>query len=195
MKRQLIYKEVLAMLNSGAEYKAITLSEVAKRCNIGKSTIYDYFNSKDEMIFNSLIYYINKMLKFFSQGFKVKNYENSLKVYIKALIVCMNANYWMVFPWTFNSYKNYLTQDDAATVEDLLAKSQNIMIALLTSICKSGKKEGVIATTNAKSIKFAYFAIIGQLSEVLNQEDFDVGSDEGKQFVQDLMDSVKKQLS
>ena len=31
MKKQLIFKEVLAMLNSGTEYKAITLAEVAKR--------------------------------------------------------------------------------------------------------------------------------------------------------------------
>ena len=41
MKRELIYEEVLAMLNDRVDYKSITLSEVAKRCGMGKSTIYD----------------------------------------------------------------------------------------------------------------------------------------------------------
>ena len=55
MTKETIYDEVLMMLNARVDYKSITLAEVARRCEIGKSTIYEYFASKDEMIFNPVI--------------------------------------------------------------------------------------------------------------------------------------------
>ena len=82
MKKEMIYEEVLAMLNDRVDYKSITLAEVAKRCNMGKSTIYEYFSSKDEMVFNSIIYYLNKMVKFFSNSFKITTFRTSLRTFI-----------------------------------------------------------------------------------------------------------------
>jgi len=192
-KKQIIYKEVLAMLNAGADYQAITLSEVANRCGMGKSTLYGYFVSKDEMIFNSILYYINRMLKFFSQGFKITTFDESIKTYLKALIVTMGANFWIVLPWTFDSYLKYLSRQDAATLEKLLYKTQKIMLALLSSICAQGQEEGEIGEYEENNIRFAYFAIVGELSCKLG-DDFDVNSSEGKQFLIELINNLKRHL-
>jgi AcrR family transcriptional regulator len=178
MKKQLIFKEVLAMLNAGTEYKAITLAEVAKRCKMGKSTIYEYFTSKDEMIYNAIIFYINKMLKFFSSSFKISTFEPSLKIWIKAMMVCMKSNKWMLLPWTFNSYSSYLNAEDAARATDLLGKSQTIIIKLLTAICKKGVAEGYIIDESEQSIEYAYYGAIGTLAKYVG-EDFDYTSQQG----------------
>lgn len=194
MKKQLIFKEVLAMLNAGTEYKAITLAEVAKRCKMGKSTIYEYFTSKDEMIYNAIIFYINKMLKFFSSSFKISTFEPSLKIWIKAMMVCMKSNKWMLLPWTFNTYASYLNAEDSARASDLLGKSQTIIIKLLTAICKKGVAEGYIVDDNEQSIEYVYYGAIGILAKYVT-EDFDYTSEQGAWLIDVITSQLIKHLS
>ena len=194
MKKQLIFKEVLAMLNAGTEYKAITLAEVAKRCKMGKSTIYEYFTSKDEMIYNAIIFYINKMLKFFSSSFKISTFEPSLKIWIKAMMVCMKSNKWMLLPWTFNSYASYLNAEDSARASDLLGKSQTIIIKLLTAICKKGVAEEYIVDDSEQSIEYVYYGAIGTLAKYVG-EDFDYTSPQGAWLIDLITTQLIKHLS
>lgn len=194
MKKQLIFKEVLAMLNSGTEYKAITLAEVAKRCKMGKSTIYEYFTSKDEMIYSAIIFYINKMLKFFSSSFKISTFEPSLKIWIKAMMVCMKSNKWMLLPWTFKTYASYLREEDAARAEDLLGKSQTIIIKLLTAICKKGVAEGYLVEASEESVEYSYYGAIGTLAKYVG-EDFDYTSEEGTWLAETITAQIIKHMS
>ena len=193
MKREFVYKEVLAMLNDGADYQAVTLSEVARRCGVGKSTLYDYFNSKDEMIYNSFLYYVNRMIKFFSQGFKVTTYDHSLRIYLKSLFVCMSANFWMVFPWTFESYLKYLSESDAATLSRLLGKSQEMMISLLESICDVGYEEKRIADFDEYKMRFVFLGIVGEISCSI-KDGLDLSGDDSKDFLEDLVFTINEQL-
>lgn len=193
MKKQLIYKEVLAMLNEGIEYKAITMAEVARRCDMGKSTIYEYFKSKDDMVYNSIIYYANKMLKFFSQSFKISTYEPTLRIWVKSMIVCMKSNKWMVLPWTFKSYITYLNDEDSARIADLLEKSQGLIIKLLNAIAKKGLNEGYLSVVDETSVAFAYYGAIGTLAEYVDK-DFDYNNEEGQNLVNIVMEQITKQM-
>ncbi len=195
MKKEMIYEEVLAMLNDRVDYKSITLAEVAKRCGMGKSTIYEYFVSKDEMVFNSIIFYLNRMMKFFSNGFRVTTFRASLKVFIKAVIITMKANFWMVMPWTFlDNYAPFLTEEDADTITELLYKCKEVILELFTAICEKGKEEGTLFEINEKNINFAYNGIICSLSEEVDC-DYDYESDESKLYVEDLCACVLRQLN
>ncbi len=181
------------MLNDGIEYKAITLAEVARRCDMGKSTIYEYFSSKDDMVFNSIIFYANKMLKFFSQSFKITTYEPTLRVWVKSMIVCMKSNKWMVLPWTFKTYITYLNEDDSAKIADLLEKSQSLIIKLLNAIAKRGLNEGYISNVDEQTVNFAYYGAIGTLAEYVDQ-DFDYNTEEGGALVDLVMEQITKQM-
>ena len=195
MTKETIYDEVLMMLNSRVDYKSITLAEVARRCEIGKSTIYEYFASKDEMIFNSMLYYLNRMIKFFSQGFKITTYRASLKTFIKAVMITMKANFWMVMPWTFlDNYGVYFTEEDEQTLSNLLYKSQELILTLFTSICKLGEQEGTLFKLSEFNINFAYNGIIGELTENIDGE-YDIESEEARQLMEDLTLAVTKQLN
>lgn len=195
MKREMIYEEVLAMLNDRVDYKSITLSEVAKRCGMGKSTIYEYFASKDEMVFNSIIFYLNRMVKFFSAGFKVTTFRASLKTFIKAVIITMKANFWMVMPWTFlDNYAPFLAEEDADTITEMLYKCKEVILALFTSICEKGEEEGVLFEISDSAINFAYNGIIGSLSEEIDAE-YDLEDEDSKAFIEELATNVVKQLN
>lgn len=195
MTKETIYDEVLMMLNARVDYKSITLAEVARRCEIGKSTIYEYFASKDEMIFNSMLYYLNRMIRFFSQGFKITTYRASLKTFIKAVMITMKANFWMVMPWTFlDNYGVYFTEEDEQTLSNLLYKSQELILTLFTSICKLGEQEGTLFKLTEFNINFAYNGIIGELTENIDSE-YDIESDEAKELMEELTLAVTKQLN
>lgn len=195
MKKELIYEEVLSMLNDRVDYKSITLSELAKRCGMGKSTIYEYFTSKDEMVFNSIIFYLNRMVKFFSAGFKITTFRASLKTFIKAVIITMKANYWMVMPWTFlDNYAPFLNEEDADTITEMLYKCKEVILSLFTSICEKGEEEGVLFKIDDLSINFAYNGIIGSLTEEIDNE-YNLEDEESKLFIEDLCSCVVKQLN
>ena len=195
MKKELIYEEVLAMLNDRVDYKSITLSEVAKRCGMGKSTIYEYFVSKDEMVFNSIIFYLNRMIKFFSVGFKVTTFRVSLKTFIKAVAITMKANYWMVMPWTFtDNYAPFLTEEDAETITDTLYRCKDVMLNLFTAICETGVDEGTLFDINDFTIDFAFNGIIGTLTQEIDKET-DLESEDSRALIEDLCSCVVKQLN
>lgn len=195
MKRELIYEEVLAMLNDRVDYKSITLSEVAKRCEMGKSTIYEYFASKDEMVFNSIIFYLNRMIKFFSDGFKVSTFRASLRTFIKAVTITMKANFWMVMPWTFlDNYAPFLTEEDADTITEMLYKCKEVILTLFTAICHKGEEEGTLFKIDDSTINFAYNGVIGSLSEEVDSE-YDLETEDAKIFIDTLCSCVVKQLN
>lgn len=195
MKKEMIYEEVLSMLNDRVDYKSITLAEVAKRCEMGKSTIYEYFTSKDEMVFNSIIYYLNKMIKFFSSNFSITTFRASLKTFLKAVIITMKGNFWMVMPWTFlDNYAPFLSQDNSDTITEMLYKCREVIINLFTQICEKGEDEGTLYKLDDVYLNFAFCGIIGALAEEVDK-DFDLESEDARYLVDDLCACVVKQLN
>src|SRR5690554_967248 len=55
-----VFEGIMELLRNGNNPYKITVSEIAKSANIGKGTVYDYFNSKEEAISMALIYNIQK---------------------------------------------------------------------------------------------------------------------------------------
>ena len=49
-KKESILRTVLTMMSASEGKKAITISNIAKEMDMGKSTLYEYFDSKEDMI-------------------------------------------------------------------------------------------------------------------------------------------------
>lgn len=195
MKKELIYDEVLSMLNDRVDYKSITLQEVARRCDMGKSTIYEYFKSKDEMVFNSIIFYLNKMIKFFSSSFEITTFRTSLKTFLKAVVITMKANYWMVMPWTFTDfYAPFLSEEDAEVISNTLYKCREVIFSLFSNICEKGEDEGTLFEYSASALNFAFNGMVGSLCEEVDGK-YDLDTPESIGFINDICSCVVKQLN
>ena len=76
-----IFNGLINLIKEGASPYSIKVSDIAKAANIGKGTIYDYFDSKEEAISKAIIYNINNEIKDglerikSKQSFKDKFYE------------------------------------------------------------------------------------------------------------------------
>lgn len=187
MKKELIYEEVLDMLNNDCDYQSITLSTIAKRCDMGKSTIYEYFTSKDEMIFSSLVYYMKTAIKQFDIRWNSMKLEEALRTYIKILITNMKSNYWMVMPWTFDTFKAYFPEKNRLAVDKLLNDGQNLVIAVLESI--SRRDDGVLTLGTHENVRFVFFALIGTIASRINNT-YDTESNECTELINECINFI-----
>ena len=51
-----IYEAVLQWIHEEHDLPSLTVSEIAKRAGVGKGTVYDYFQSKEEIVAKTYIY-------------------------------------------------------------------------------------------------------------------------------------------
>lgn len=89
MKKLIIIEKCKDLLKNVQSTKDITLLKVAQECNIGKSTIYEYFSTKEELLQETLIYIFNELIdKISTLDFTDLNYQQSFIKLIKFFFVC-----------------------------------------------------------------------------------------------------------
>lgn len=57
----LIYRAVEQLIEEGQDLNTVKVSTITEKAGIGKGTVYDYFETKDEIIACALLYQIKKM--------------------------------------------------------------------------------------------------------------------------------------
>jgi AcrR family transcriptional regulator len=55
-KKILIYQAALSLVDENLDLSRIKVADIAQRANIGKSTVYEYFQSKEHVIGEALLY-------------------------------------------------------------------------------------------------------------------------------------------
>ena len=55
-KEEAMYEAVIEMLNEKTQVSQIKVSDITKRAGIGKGTAYEYFSSKEELVFKAFLY-------------------------------------------------------------------------------------------------------------------------------------------
>ena len=69
--------------------KNITVSQIAAEAGIGKGTVYEYFSSKDEIVFEILNILVEDMQKWFEEFFDEQkfNFEEKLRYFLSFLFL------------------------------------------------------------------------------------------------------------
>jgi AcrR family transcriptional regulator len=87
-KRELIFEAVIDIVKKEGLHSGITVSNIADKAGIGKGTIYEYFNTKDEVIGESLRYFIkDKMENVIDiNSYETLSFKKAFKKYIDDVI-------------------------------------------------------------------------------------------------------------
>ena len=62
-RKNSIYEAVLRLVKDGKSYYSIKVSDIAKEAGIGKGTVYEYFDSRDTIISEAVVYYLGGYLE------------------------------------------------------------------------------------------------------------------------------------
>ena len=56
-KAEALYQAIMALFAEGADKNTLTVAEIARKAGIGKGTVYEYFDNKEEMIAGAIYYF------------------------------------------------------------------------------------------------------------------------------------------
>ena len=149
-----IYQAVETLIKEGRDLTTLRVSEISSRAGIGKGTVYEYFQSKEELLFRAIQYVVFNSAKnvlLFTIGddsFKHKFYgmmdylwENKLKEQTLHSI--------MEFMHNTESIQE-MNQSDNIMNPDTSCAALKIVEEILISFVNLGLQEGIITETDPK---------------------------------------------
>jgi AcrR family transcriptional regulator len=176
-----ICQSVIALYNEGHNFYKMTISDIAKAANIGKGTIYEYFNNKEEIIITAMLLELKNQLQDICETILIKE--------------TFDAKYESAFSWIEERVKKnmlmrqmmltrYSEKSDEVVCE-LITRMMNQTRAneVLLSIIDAGIKEGLFhKPKNILQEKAAYSTIVYGVIAMLKPEEF------GNQSSQEIKD-------
>jgi len=124
----------------------LTMTEVAKTCDIGKSTIYEYFKSKDDVIKSALMKISeNSLAKVFNiENIETMIFEDAFKA--QMIILCQIASESrMMFEVFSNDFKSQLPQAIQAELMSKIHEVKGLIEQRFIMIMLKGVNEGLIS--------------------------------------------------
>ncbi|MCT4545029.1 MAG: TetR/AcrR family transcriptional regulator [Vallitalea sp.] len=145
-KKGMIYEAATSiMVREGID--GLTISKVAYEANIGKSTVYEYFASKDELIYETINYMAEKYVEDFKEklfkhdgGFEIK-----VKLLIKMLIATMkkgNGNFMFIVSECDKTFKAKI--EIHKRIQDIMLGIRMKFNDVIEDIIQLGVNEGII---------------------------------------------------
>lgn len=145
-----IFNGIISLTENGINPYNIKVSDIAKASNVGKGTIYDYFDSKEEAISRSIIYNIDKEINAGSirvmskNSFKDKCYE-MFEILVEGLEKNLCSFNILLSTGGLQEFYEYLVEEECDLSEFVL--KVNIIIE---DLLETGFSEGVISTQEGK---------------------------------------------
>lgn len=58
-----VFDSVMRLYSNGIQFHSMTVSDIAKEAGIGKGTVYEYFDTKEEIIWNAVAFHCKKTME------------------------------------------------------------------------------------------------------------------------------------
>jgi AcrR family transcriptional regulator len=144
-KRELIFESVLNIINKKLSTD-IKIADVAKQANIGKSTIYEYFKSKDELLSETILYLLDKQYNNLDNIIKDdKTFKENYFELIKKINELITENiYFIKYIFIKDNFCNF--NDESKNL--LKAQFENIadkFTKIITKLNNKGLEEGLLS--------------------------------------------------
>lgn len=92
-KQILIFQGVMTLLEGGCPLHELKVADITECAGIGKSTAYEYFSSKDELIREALAYHLSSdILRFAHQVFSAATFQGMLRNALDHLEQSLDGN-------------------------------------------------------------------------------------------------------
>jgi hypothetical protein len=182
-KEIVIFDGLIKLMKEGANPYLIKVSDIAKAANIGKGTIYDYFDTKEEVISKAIIYSMSKEIqnaitrirakdKFKERFFEILELiELGLEKPMSILNILLSAG-------GIEKFYEYLTEKEGKISKFIILINKEI-----EELLKLGKKEGKINTNENYFYQImAVMGIVSFFSHYIKQKNIykDISSWEAK---------------
>ncbi len=126
-----------------------TLEEIAGDLRIGKATIYNYFSSKEELFYESLIWDSKLIIDDIAEIFnnEEENFENKFVEYFKYKTTLFE-NYKLIYDLMILLFRDGTREKEGGILKNMLIEEEKVLHASITKELRKRKK-----TVGIKSVR------------------------------------------
>lgn len=143
-KKKLIFKALFELIKKGRTPETIKVSDIAAAADIGKGTVYQYFESKEQIIAEALIYHIKRsFISITERMHRSESFEgriNALLNIVEQRISLIPSSIGLLFfDVGVNNMKEYLN-----TEQDKFEMFHAMIAEEMDELARVGIREGVV---------------------------------------------------
>jgi len=142
-KQKLILRGILDLISSGEDIYRMKVSDIAKAAGMGKGTVYDYFDTKEEMITQALLYSVEQWLGIIADGVSAAyGFKNKFYAVLKVIEdrpVCSMPAMRII-----SSGEDLKTLEESIRTEGSLLEKLTLIYGIIDDILETGVDEGTI---------------------------------------------------
>ncbi|QSX05507.1 TetR/AcrR family transcriptional regulator [Sedimentibacter sp. zth1] len=167
-KKEQIFEATLSLFKEGNTLSNIKVIDIAKKANIGKGTVYEYFDSKDEIFAKSVTSFAQKQKKVLISAIDSVENCSFKEIFYKIMqsvnkIIIENRPLFGMMLLSARTYKLNSEYEDLIKSELLGIKKE--IVNVIIKVVLKGQQEKIISTNvEEKDIMFAFLAISSTLN-------------------------------
>lgn len=192
-RREQIIDAVLQVFTQKGFTADFTMSSLAKRIDIGKSTLYEYFENKDDIIKEAILKYLDDRFSDVEELFylETSSFEEGFKKKLKELLLVANQSRTLVetlSPGFFKRLPDAVQDEVRAKVESARTALQKGFIGIFMKAAQEGRISSEISIEKSMVVTSTVIGSIILYSDSRTEVNLD-------SFVDAIYESVIKILS
>lgn len=180
--KKVIYKAILNLINDKRELSSIRVADIAERANIGKGTVYEYCDSKEQLIMEAVIYSAKKEAKSLSGLIKDQyDFKESYFIIMEKIRESMKLNITLFKYLVLNECSNLLKKTMKMNQNSKFEDIRKSYVKIFREVVEKGLQEGIIgrkpadyefiiAVNNSLMCLYLYQEKIDELQNLDEQE-------------------------
>lgn len=157
-KQILIFEGVMTLLREGKQIHDLKVADIAESAGMGKSTAYEYFSSKEEIIREALAYHLEQnFIELTEFVFQEKTFKGMAKNVLDYLEKSLEERFTGIFLMMLTE-KHEEIKKGSYMDENIRSKMESIVLYQIQRAMDVGKQEGVIGEEmSLKDVKMTSF--------------------------------------
>lgn len=137
-----IIEVVINYIKQNVDVSQVSLSEIAKHADIGKSTVYEYFENKEQLICDTYFYMLNEYEKILFKPLEQQNFKAAFIEQIQRILNAMKDAKNLVE--TIFSQQKHISYMNDEVIDQKLIEIKNKMEERFLDIFTLGVKQNIL---------------------------------------------------
>ena len=143
-KQIVIFEGVMTLLREGKQIHDLKVADIAESAGMGKSTAYEYFSSKEEIIREALAYHLEQnFIELTEFVFREKTFKRMAKNALDYLEKSLEERFTGIFLMMLTE-KHEEIKKGSYMDENIRRKMESVVLYQIQRAMAKGKREGVI---------------------------------------------------
>lgn len=144
-KRTALYEAALSMIEEKHDMSSIKVADIAQKANIGKGTVYEYFESKEQLIAEAIIHMVKQGIQALEKvADSPSGFKESYRLILEHMEEMMSRNKTFFKYFTLNECNFSMHKTIQTIVEQQFEEIRSIYVGLFERIVEKGIREGIL---------------------------------------------------